>query len=236
LRTLNGVGTKARSLIHTVPQVEGPSIALAVALASDHAALSVIVQTADDMSETVPPHLATRIQLQKRPSERQPMEDASVYVVHLASPSLTQPERSTLLDAVAHNLAIHMPILRHNPLARVVLLARVLPEVAAPPKANNNNATNESNTLMPPQCLALYRNLVLHQLTQGRDHERADVLECVRRTSDGQGFLVVTNEIYGSNSAGMMAFEIQYLASSIGHLGFPSSSAPNGGETSQVES
>lgn len=185
-------------------------------------------------SESVPPHLASRIRLQERPSTGQPLQDASVYILHLASPSITQPTRNTLLDTVANQLAIHLPILRQNPLARIVLLARVLPEIATPSEASNNGKPNGSAAPVSPHCIALYRNLVFHQLTGGRDHERVDVLACVRRTSDAQGALVVTNEVRGADGVGMMAVEIQYLPSSIDNLAFLPGSTANGGDGSQA--
>lgn len=175
-------------------------------LASHNAAVSVVVQSDKTASlESVPATLTSRIRVEAiDPQAAQPIQGASVYILQMASPSLNQPARQQILDSARHQLAAHLPVLRHNPLTRLVLIARVLPELSARALQTATVAT------VSPDTLASYRNLAFYQLTGGRDHERGDVLDCVSRTSDADGTLVVTNEILSSRDAGMTAFEIHY--------------------------
>ena len=177
-----------------------------MSLASRNAAVSVVVQSDKSASlEPIPPTLASRIRVEAiDPQGAQSIQGASVYIIQLASPTLTQPARVQLLAAISRQLATHLPILRHNPLTRVVLIARVLPELPGRALQTTNVASVSS------ESLASYRNLAFYQLTGGRDHERGDVLDCVKHTGDADGTLVVTNEILSSRDAGLTAFEIHY--------------------------
>ena len=155
--------------------------------------------------EPIPSALASRVHTQASdPHGAQSFQGASAYIMQLASPTLTQPAREQFLDSIRRQLAAHLSILRHNPLARVVLIARVLPELA--------NGTSEAASVakVSSESLASYRNLAFYQLTGGRDHERGDILDCVGSTADADGTLVVTNEILSSRDAGLTAFEIHY--------------------------
>ena len=133
----------------------------------------------------------------------------SVLVVHTQRKKKKKCEVCCARNAQGKpQLALHLPILKEYPLARIVLLARVLPETVSPVVA-------ESDTEGSTRSLALYHNLALHQLTGGRDHERADVLAVVHRTCDADGVLVVTNEVRGADNANIVAFEIQYLVTAL---------------------
>ncbi|CAK4034457.1 Hypothetical predicted protein [Lecanosticta acicola] len=191
----------------TVVDVGGKSLDRAISLASHSPAVSIMVQS--DQAASLPPvpaDLASRIHVQAcDPSGAQHFEDASVYVMQLKSPTLTHPVRAKPLDTIARQLASHLPILRKNPLTRVVLLARVLPDAQDTPSQDSGSITDISS-----QSLASYRNLTFSQLTGGRDHERPDIVDIVTRTRDGEGVLAITNEIRSSKDAGLTAFEIQY--------------------------
>lgn len=197
----------------TVVDVDAVSPALAVFLAKKESSLSLVVEGAISSIEPLPVELVSRIRLIDRLTSEQPVQDASIYILHLISPSIAQSTRKDFLDALSSQLALHLSILRQNCLARILLFARVLPETIVSSKISWNRGCGASTSEASDsaRCLALYHNLALQQLMGGRDHEHADVQKCVRRTKDSDGALVITNEVRGTNSEDLMAFEIRYL-------------------------
>jgi hypothetical protein len=208
----------------TVVEVDALSPTLAIMLANNYPALSIVVQSSASQ-DSVPAELASKVRLHVRPPFTQPIQDASVYIVHLIPPSIAQPVHSGRLADLVGQLSLHLPVLRRSPLARIILLARVLPETVA----LNGSSRGASKSA---QALALYHNLALHQLTGEGDYERADVLACVHQTYDADGVLVVTNELRSTDNSNLVLFEIQYLTTASGD--FMGSSGDSGGESGRV--
>jgi hypothetical protein len=145
----------------------------------------------------LPPHLSSRITLQQRtPSAPQSVKNAAVYILRLPSPSPSLPS-SSITSRAASELSAHLDVLRANPGSRLMLTALVLP---AP-------GTVDPDT----EAAARLRDLSLMQLANGRQVERAELVDVLKRVRDSSGGLVLTNEIR-SPSSPLVAFEVRYQA------------------------
>lgn len=156
-----------------------------------------------------------RLGVQQRPrGTLQFITDAAVYIIRLSSPSPTMTTRD-IVNQAAIELSAHMDVLRTNPLARVLLLLRVLPRPG----------TVDVDT----ELSARVRDLSLLQLVNGREVEREEIVEILDAVRDYAGGLVLTGELRSPRSS-MVALEIRYQthAAADRHDGRRRSPAPSG--------
>ncbi|KAL4784955.1 histidine phosphatase superfamily [Aspergillus varians] len=122
-------------------------------------------------SSTTPTNPNITIQ-QRTPTTPQPISDASVYILHLPSPSPTVPFGSLATRIIAE-LRAHLDVLRANPAATLILSPRLLPEPAAV------NAEVEAT--------ARLRDLSLLQLANEREIDLAEWMNMLNSVSDSMG-------------------------------------------------
>ncbi|KAL5341614.1 histidine phosphatase superfamily [Aspergillus crustosus] len=114
-----------------------------------------------------------RVTLQERAhATPQPISDASVYILHLPSPSPTTPF-GTLAARIIAELRAHLDILRANPSTTLILTPRLLPD----PGAVNPDI----------EATARLRDLSLLQLANEREIELAELLNIIGTVSDSLG-------------------------------------------------
>jgi hypothetical protein len=145
----------------------------------------------------IPAHLSGKITLQKRiAGTTQFARTAAVYVLHLPPPSPSLPWSAVSAHAVSE-LTAHVDVLRTNPGARLVLTALVLPPQGA--------------VDAEMEAAARVRDLSLLQLANGRQAEKAEVVDLLNGIRDSAGGFVLTDEIRSPASA-FVAWEIRYQA------------------------
>ena len=94
-------------------------------------------------------------------------------------------------------LQAHVPVLRLNTSAVLVLLARLLPEPG----------TVDSHV----ESIVRLRNLALNQLANEQEIETLDVVEIINSVRDSIGRLVLVNKRRSRDNA-TVAFEVRYQA------------------------
>ncbi|KAL4872640.1 histidine phosphatase superfamily [Aspergillus spectabilis] len=109
---------------------------------------------------------------QRTPTTPQPISDASVYILHLPSPSPTTPF-GTLAARIIAELRAHLDVLHLNPSATLILTPRLLPD----PGAVNPDV----------EATARLRDLSLLQLANEREVELAELLGILNTVSDSMG-------------------------------------------------
>ncbi|KAL4887519.1 hypothetical protein BJY04DRAFT_212555 [Aspergillus karnatakaensis] len=117
---------------------------------------------------------------QRTPATPQPISDASVYILHLPSPSPTTPFGSLAARTIAE-LRAHLDVLRSNPSTTLILTPRLLPE----PGSVNPDV----------EATARLRDLALLQLANEREIELTELLSIVNSVSDTMGRFVVVNKV-----------------------------------------
>lgn len=126
----------------------------------------------------------------------QTVHDAAVYILHMPSASPGVPAHS-LLARTTSELRAHIGLLRTNSSARLVLIARLLPE---------------PGTVDPyVETIARLRDLSLHQLANEREIEALEVIDMLNCVRDKTGRLMLVNKLRSRNNA-TGAFEIRYQA------------------------
>ncbi|KAL3470935.1 histidine phosphatase superfamily [Aspergillus californicus] len=116
---------------------------------------------------------STNITIQQRtPTTPQPIPDASIYILHLPSPSPTTTPTS-LAARILAELRAHLDILSSNPNAALILTPRLLPDRATV------NADVEAT--------ARLRDLSLFQLANERDLDLVEFTEMLNSVNDGTG-------------------------------------------------
>lgn len=141
--------------------------------------------------------LVSSITVQQRtPGTRQSISNAAVYIIHLPLPMPGVP--SYILPAqILAELQAHVPVLRLNTSAVLVLLARLLPEPG----------TVDSHV----ESIVRLRNLALNQLANEQEIETLDVVEIINSVRDSIGRLVLVNKRRSRDNA-TVAFEVRYQA------------------------
>lgn len=135
------------------------------------------------------------ITIQQRASTTtQPISDASVYILHLPSPSPIIPYRSLATRIIAE-LRTHLDVLRSNPAATLILTPRLLPDPAAV------NADTEAS--------ARLRDLSLMQLSNEREIDLSELMNMLNSINDSMGRLVVVNKIKSRESV-VVVLEVRY--------------------------
>ncbi|KAL6232649.1 hypothetical protein BDW75DRAFT_247047 [Aspergillus navahoensis] len=120
----------------------------------------------------------SNITIQHRPpTTPQPITSATIYILHLPSPSPTTSFASLATHILAE-LRAHLDILRSNPSATLILIPRLLPE----PSAVHSEV----------EARARLRDLTLLQLANEREIELAEWMDLLGSVSDSMGHSYIT--------------------------------------------
>ena len=168
-----------------------PSTETAVSLAKLFPKLRFAVQMVEPSVEQ-PEDCNGRIMVQQRtPTGPQLVKDAAAYILRL--PSVWRPP-SPDFSAV---LSAHLPHLRANPLATLILAPLYLPEPAS----------------VGPQieASARARDLSRQQLVNECGLEFGELIDIIATVQDSNGRLIVANKIY-SRSETALALGVKYEA------------------------
>ncbi len=138
--------------------------------------------------------------MQRRITGRpQTVRNAGVYVVDLGSPSTTPTESLAALTArVTAELLAHLPILRDNRGATLVVAMRLLPD--------------PGSVDVGVEAAARTRDLVLLQLANERDLEVSELVDLVQNVGDVSGRLAVVSRARGRDNA-VVALGVKFQAS-----------------------
>lgn len=138
--------------------------------------------------------------MQRRaPGRPQTVKNAGVYVLDLGSPSTSPTESLTGLTArVAAELHVHLPILRDNRGATLVVAMRLLPD----PGSVDAGVETAART----------RDLVLLQLANERDLEVRELVDLVQGVGDASGRLAVVSRARGRDNS-VVALGVKFQAS-----------------------
>ncbi|KAL2830745.1 hypothetical protein BDW59DRAFT_158193 [Aspergillus cavernicola] len=131
---------------------------------------------------------------QRTPTTPQLIPDASIYILHLPSPSPTTPFISLAARTIAE-LRAHLDVLRSNPTATLILTPRLLPDRASV------NVDVEATVRL--------RDLTLLQLANEREIDLTEMLNMLNSVSDSMGRLVVVNKIRSKESV-VVLLELRY--------------------------
>ena len=124
--------------------------------------------------------MASRISVRHyTPGAPQDVHDASVYILHLPAPSLSNPSTS-LVSQITAELRAHFNILRVNSGAKLVLLTRLLPEPG----------TVDADV----EAFARAHDLCLHQMANNWALDTPRLLEILDSVRDSVGRLVVVSK------------------------------------------
>ncbi|KAK4119020.1 O-methyltransferase family protein [Parathielavia appendiculata] len=149
-----------------------------------------------------PPSLhSSHVSVQRRATgQPQTVRNAGVYVLNLGSPSTTPAESlSSLIARVTAELLAHLPVLRHNRGATLVVAMRLLPD----PESADAAVEADART----------RDLVLLQLANERDLEVSELVDLIQAVGDRTGRLTVVSRATGrDNSVTALAVRFQATA------------------------
>lgn len=182
------------------PQVNANSNAAALALSERYHHAGIIVQTQDERvpqsfsSHVGVNHKRRKINVQNRPiGTPQKIQDASIYILNLPTPSLTTSS-STLLKDISSELKAHFRVLRNNIAAVLIVVARILPNMG----------------MLDSDVEALVRMQDLWQLQMGHDRllDVSRFVSLLDEVRDSQYRLVITGRLSCSRHP-TMAFEVQ---------------------------
>ncbi|KAL4815789.1 hypothetical protein BDW67DRAFT_185508 [Aspergillus spinulosporus] len=190
----------------SVVEVGARSTERAIALANQYPTLRFTVQlqqTCDssstrngDQSRTL--RKAPGVIVQQRVlGSPQLMHDASVYILNLPLP-MPGMISSSLATHTRAELRAHLPIVRQNRSAKIVLLV--------PSPIGEPSESSEAMSLMR------IRNLSFWQLANDRELDVSEVVGLVGDISDNEGRLVVVNRVRSSAAHGTVALEVKFQA------------------------
>nr|A0A411PQN9.1 RecName: Full=Agnestins biosynthesis cluster transcriptional coactivator AgnL9; AltName: Full=Agnestins biosynthesis cluster protein L9 [Paecilomyces divaricatus]QBG38879.1 transcriptional coactivator [Paecilomyces divaricatus] len=135
-----------------------------------------------------------RIRVQHRvPGTPQPIQDAMVYIINFPVPEPGVSYNSPVAQ-ISAELRAHLAPLRMNRSATIVLTAPSLPE------RGNVAAVG----------VARIRDLSLLQLANEQEVEMSDLLSLLNGVGDGEGRLVLVNEMRSAGNHGAVALEVKY--------------------------
>lgn len=170
---------------------------LADALAKLAPALRVMVQIyewapPDALAGSSPPRLPQG--LPRRASTPQPVRDAAVYIVQ-PDASLLWPGVSSLPELITTELRSHLPVLRANPSALLILAPPLLPE--------------PGSVSSQVELQARVRDFAQLQLTRDGALELSELYGLVQSIGDNSGMLTVCNEMR-SQQGHVVALAVKY--------------------------
>jgi hypothetical protein len=121
-----------------------------------------------------------------------------VYVLNLGSPSAGEAQSLlSVTSRVAAELLAHLPILRDNRGATLVVAMRLLPD--------------PGSVDVGVEAAARTRDLVLLQLANQRDLEVSELVDLIQGVRDWSGRLAVVSRARGRDNA-VMALGVKFLA------------------------
>lgn len=140
---------------------------------------------------------ALRVNVQRRPvGQTQTVRNAGVYVLHLGSPSpLLNESVASLTSRLTAELRAHLPVLRDNRAATLVVAMRLLPD--------------PGSVDVGVEAAARMRDLVLLQLANERDLEVSELVDLIQGVGDRSGRLMVVNRVR-DNARAIVALGVKF--------------------------
>ncbi|KAK1751364.1 hypothetical protein QBC47DRAFT_417289 [Echria macrotheca] len=142
---------------------------------------------------------ALGINVQRRVAgQAQSMRNASVYVLHLGSPSASPTESlASIIRRLTAELRAHLAVLRDNRAATLVVAMRLLPEAGS--------------VDIGVEAAARMRDLVLLQLVNERDFEVGELVDLIQGVGDRNGRLMVVNRVRARDNT-IIALGVKFQA------------------------
>ncbi|KAK5654598.1 hypothetical protein OQA88_7228 [Cercophora sp. LCS_1] len=142
---------------------------------------------------------ALRVNVQRRaPGQAQTVRNAGVYVLHLGSPSTSPTESVASLNSrLTSELRAHLPVLRDNRAATLVVAMRLLPD--------------PGSVDVGVEAAARMRDLVLLQLANERDFEVSELVDLIQGVGDRSGRLMVVNRVRARDNT-ILALGVKFQA------------------------
>ena len=121
-----------------------------------------------------------------------------MYILHLGSPSISPDKSLTSLTLqLTAELRAHLPILRENRAATLVVAMRLLPDPGSVDAA--------------VEAVARMRDIVLLQLANERDFEVSELIDLIQTVGDRSGKLMVVNRARARDNA-IVALGVKFQA------------------------
>lgn len=171
-------------------KVGAQSIERAIALANQYPSLHFAVQlqsTRHDRCCTPNPRISVS---HRQPGSPQPILNAAVYILNFPSPAPGSPYAS-LVTQITAELHAHLPALRLNRSATLVLTAPSLSDAGE-------------------VKLTRIRDLSHLQLAMQGQLGKCEVIDLLNGVSDGEGRLVLVNQVRSVGKYGVVALEVKY--------------------------
>ncbi|PYI14342.1 hypothetical protein BO99DRAFT_345279 [Aspergillus violaceofuscus CBS 115571] len=187
LTCLEGVRTTNESIV----EVGARSTERAIALATQYPSLRFTVQLQSSRHDRLRTSNPRTTISHRQPGSPQPILNAALYILNCPIPV---PGSSSALvpTQLAAELRAHLPALRLNRSATLVVIA--------PSASDSDEGTR----------LTRIRDLSLLQLARQRELGLSEVINLLNGISDGEGRLVLVNQVRSAGKYGVVALEVKY--------------------------
>nr|AUD11398.1 winged helix repressor DNA-binding protein [Penicillium oxalicum] len=183
--------TDVLTCLEGIRTVGARSTERAITLANQYPSLHFIVQLQSPRNDRLPPPNPKITISHRQPGSPQSISTAALYILNFPYP-MPGPSAASTSTLFAAELRAHLPVLRLNRSATLVVIAP---------------STSE---LDEEVRLTRVRDLSLLQLARQRELRLPEVVNVLNGVSDGEGRMVLVNQVRSVEKHGVIALEVKY--------------------------